>query len=89
MKSFPFSGPGFNCYTGVGANSVVVNCKEIQSGTKYCMKVTSFGVSTRSCGLPSEIRKLKANGQPVPGCKKVGIGKFGIETCVCSEEKCN
>jgi len=81
----PPKGPVFRCYNGVGANSVVANCEDMESGTKYCVKVTTLGVATRTCGLPSKIGPLKAGGQPVPGCKTV----FGIETCVCSEEKCN
>ena len=83
-----FSGPGFKCYVGIDANSEVVNCNDIESGTKYCMTTINDNgtVLTRACGLPSVIADIKArNFWPIPGCKT----RNELETCVCTGEKCN
>ena len=80
-----FPGPGLRCYNGVGANAKVVNCEDVASGTKYCIKLTSAGMVTRSCGLSVALEPLKKVGVPIPGCKTIG----GVEMCACSGDKCN
>ena len=72
---------GLKCYYGNGANAKVVNCEElvgsVEGGTNCCMNITTSGIVVRTCysGLFQ-----------APGCKTT-FG--GVETCYCSEDKCN
>jgi len=83
------SSPGLRCNSGVtGQAKQVVNCEDVFPGlhVSYCTKVTTGSTVIQTCGAPFAVAQLKLTlGLTGPGCKKIGQ----METCLCSEDRCN